>query len=387
MKIVIFYEKGNGVKDTLHNSIYTMLTDLNMSVTSIDYAYSLMNFPHSFSWFNQLKHKVKLKLSGKKYKIRTIDRLIKEIKDCDLIIFVTVPPEVFLPKSLNLIELIRSKTSIPILSYSCECYGNNGMWPYWIIKNYPESKGFDLFDHYLYASSALSYPIPNTTNPFSRIGFSLKNTTLKPLEKKEFIALIDFPREGHENLRQLQLEVLQKNNIKTIVLEKKISKEEIYQLYNRCSIFFLAFPESFGVPIIEFQTAGGLIFIPNTGYAPAHWLDKSGKLGSNFVIFSEDKLHLEELILKHKNDFDSNQNFKRFIKEYPELYFGDIDKLKEALDDVKKGLITSMSHTKYSDLKTIYAQNLIDYIENHKKDWEKYLNVSNKDIESGKKLA
>lgn len=387
MKVAILYEQSNGVKDTLFHSLNSMFEKINVDVIGIDYAYSLMNFPVVFSYQNQLKHKIKLLFQGKRYQIKTFNTLYREVKKCDFVIVITVVPEAFLPKTFDLLGELRRRLSIPILSYSNYFFGNRSMWPIWIINNYPESLGYDTYDYYLCSSVQSCYNLPALGNPFIKIGFSLQNTSLTYTKKNNrIIALIDFPRSGYEELRALQLKVLHKLNIETIELTKKMSREELYNIYDKCSFLFLSFPESFGVPILEFQAAGGLVFIPNRDYVMSHWLNNNADLGSNFILYEENERNLEEILTEQQIKFNAKSNFDCFVREYPDFFHGNLSNLKKVVEMIHLKKIQSESHKQYGNLKEVYRANLVNYINNQKPEWQNLVTVDNQAIETGKKL-
>src|SRR5690606_5643723 len=108
--------------------------------------------------------------------------------------------------------------------------------------------------------------------------------------------------------------------------------------------------ESFGLPIVELQLCGCYIFTPYNEWCPAHFLDKSpfeegvGKLGSNFMVYDNNKEILKKQLLHIKSNFDPNQVIERFKEEYPFYNKINLDQLNIFINKIKTGMIHSESH-------------------------------------------
>ncbi len=163
---------------------------------------------------------------------------------------------------------------------------------------------------------------------------SLKSYNLT--KKEEFIALIDFERKSYEEYRRVQLEALSELGIKTVVLDSDYTFSEIAEVYRKCSIYFLAFYEAFGVPIAELQACGACIFSPSPAWPMAHRLDarcpdaSAWKLSENFIIY-DSKADLINKMKEIRENYNPYQVFDNFVKNYPHFYEGDTAALSEII--------------------------------------------------------
>ena len=145
-------------------------------------------------------------------------------------------------------------------------------------------------------------------------------------KKGEFIALLDFERPFYMKERLIQLQALEETNTKYIVLNGHYSIQEIRQIYRKCSIYFLASHESFGLPICELQACGSYIFTPYLYWPIAHLIkenqhiSETGKLSPNFIVYDNDKTKLTEEMIKIKNFYDPQRVVDTF-KSYDPHYF------------------------------------------------------------------
>jgi hypothetical protein len=169
------------------------------------------------------------------------------------------------------------------------------------------------------------------------VGVNISNNTqLAPTVKKEFLAVLDFAQPGFEKYRLEQLNVLKSLDIKTIQLEGRYPIEEIRRIYSEASVFFLSFPETFGLPIAECLSCGAYIFSPDSSWPMSWRLDESpvsqgpGLLPDCFQIYQD----LEDLLAKLKKlkeEFDPEQTpkhvFQIFTKNYSHFYTGNQDDL------------------------------------------------------------
>lgn len=277
-----------------------------------------------------------------------------EIANADCIIVVFQSPSVFYRASLPRIEFLRNKfPNIPIVSFESKFLPNQG-WYGRIQKHKSGFFGLERFDWYLCGSLINEFAFPREIPKiYSLIGQNLIHPTLFP-NQDEFTALIDFKRVGFEAERMMQIDALEELGIPYIELSGRYTNAEIRYIYSKTNIYFIACRESFGLPILEIQLCGGLIFTPYSHWVPAHFLNKDlyekghGDLGSNFYVYNNDKELLKLKVIEVMNRFDAEKNVESFKLEYPLYYTQDKQELSAFLNDVASHKITSMSHLNYA---------------------------------------
>ncbi len=173
------------------------------------------------------------------------------------------------------------------------------------------------------------------------IGLRLLETPQQAsLQKNKFVALLDFARDGYEEYREIQLEALNTLNIDTIVLDKEYTFSEIADEFKKVSIAFIAFPEAFGVPIVQLQYQGSKIFSPQKSWVKRHALlddgevfsDNDSTFTSNFVFYD----NLDDLVIKLKNErhkHSPNIIRQTLLQNQPDFVDGDLNKLKNAIEE------------------------------------------------------
>ena len=157
--------------------------------------------------------------------------------------------------------------------------------------------------------------------------------------RPEFTALLDFPREGYEEQRAVQDSALHRLGINTIRLQGEYTYEEIEKLYQQSSVAFVAFPEAFGVPIVQLQHYGSYISSPERSWIMRHALlpagaayfsEASPRFTENFC-FYHDEEELIELLDKLRSTYDPSIVRSRFLNYQLEYSQGNLSKLWEAL--------------------------------------------------------
>jgi hypothetical protein len=269
---------------------------------------------------------------------------LKKLKAYDAVIISECCPNGFW-RDLYHIEKLRTILNKPVLFYEVYYLGNAPTQ----IRSLKES-GSALIERYSWHLS-----VANVTEvwikevaPWSCIGLDLTNTGLKPVAKKEFIAIVDFKQPGYEKYREEQIKVLDELEIKTIELCGNYTLEEIRSIYKQAAVFFIQFPEAFGLPIAECLASGAHIITPSSSWPMAWRLDDNpgvhldGKLPNIFTTYSstEDlKIKLVELREKYELDKTPFEIFDLFIKHYAHYYYGDKTKLKEVIEKIREGQI------------------------------------------------
>jgi glycosyltransferase involved in cell wall biosynthesis len=113
---------------------------------------------------------------------------------------------------------------------------------------------------------------------------------------------------------------------------------------------FLAFTESFGLPICELQACGCRIYMPDPHWASSHWISENGygprepKYSSNFVVYENDAELLAERIREEARTFDPAAVRATFERVQPQLLHGDRAALSDFLARVEDGTIHSRLH-------------------------------------------
>jgi hypothetical protein len=140
-------------------------------------------------------------------------------------------------------------------------------------------------------------------------------------------------------------------------LKGTYSRTEIHAIYRRCGIYFLAWPESFGMPICEVQACGGLVFTPTNEWCAAHCDDSKFPgpdfLPENIVVYGKNEDLLVSLLAARKESFSRIRNFKNFMRDQPHLYFGRGSTVSDFMRRVESGEIDSASHLKNPTLEEL----------------------------------
>lgn len=272
----------------------------------------------------------------------------KALKECDVIIVVSNCPSIFMPNSFPRLDYLRKQYNKPIVIYDSHFLPNQGWWKYISMKD--GHYGLERYDWYLVVGLVREFAIPvEIPKIYHEIGMDITSEELKP-EQDEFIALVDFKRDNQAENYSMVISTLEELGIKYIALDGKYTKSQIRSIYRKCAIYFVNFRESFGLPIVELQLCGAKIFTPSIDWCPAHFLDKSlyvessGKLGSNFVCYENDREILKEKILMVKEQFNPQKVLDSFKKEYPNYYRINREELCDFLSKVKSGEINSQTH-------------------------------------------
>ena len=266
--------------------------------------------------------------------------LLKKLKSYDAVIISECSPNGFW-KELYKVEKLKQIIKKPVLFYEVY-YLENAPTQVEFLKR----KGDPLTERYDWHLSVTSVTEirSNKQGPWSCIGIDLSKSGLGPNTKKEFIALVDFMQPGFEKYHEKQIKVLQELNITTIVLNGSYSLEEIRAIYKKASVFFIQFPEAFGLPIAECLACGAQIITPNSGWPMSWRLDDTpevhgeGILPDMFYTYSSYE-DLKQMLIRFKDSYDLEQTpqriFKKFIEYYPHYYFGNSQEINKVLSRIK----------------------------------------------------
>lgn len=366
MKIAILSCQGNSFQPIMAEGLQRMLDSVDVEAKIFTRGLSLIT--------NFANHNSKISKSSLKnflfHKIYAI-LLIEKLKKFDALIIISPVPTAFLNNFIN-DEVIRNLLKdIPIILYSNYYLYTvgGGIW----LKSLKQGNakrgilgsnhyGLERYDYYLSTSIITEKPLTTENHPYARIGINLDDRTLFP-DQKEFIALIDFERERYTEERKIQIEVLEETNTQYIILNGSYSRQEIREIYRKCSLYFLAHRESFGLPICELQACGSYVFSPYHNWCPGHWLKEDitqqdqGKFSPNFIVYDNNKEKLIQKINEIKSNLNPTQVREQFLKYHPHFFYGDIEEIKKFVKLLKEGKINSQSHLQYNelnDLKTFY---------------------------------
>ena len=267
-------------------------------------------------------------------------RVMQVLNQADAVVISECIPNAFW-KSLYNIEKLKTILKKPV--FICEVYwlGNAPTQIETLQKNGDSS--YERYDGHLFVSPVTEIRSTPTPNAFC-VGLLAKTWNLKPLPKKELIALVDFAQPGYEVFREIQISQLMKAGIPFIALESSYTIEEIRNIYQQVSLFFVQSPEAFGLPILECLCAGAQVFTPNSGWPMSWRLDKMpevhgpGILPICFTIYNGEDDLLSKL-LEFKEIFHPVETplqvFHEFLKTYPAFYEGDQAELNRCLDYIK----------------------------------------------------
>lgn len=276
----------------------------------------------------------------------------KIIEDCDCIIIVQHCPLSF--SEMPRIEYLRRQyPQKVIVNYDFHYLPNQG-W-YKRILNKPLHFGLERYDWYLPVGVVTEYAIPKEIPQiYTCIGMDIKENNLFP-DQKEFKVLLDFERNGYDKEREIIIDVLNELEIPYVTLQGRYTTDEIRSIYRSSSVYFISFRESFGLPISELQLCGSYIFTPYKEWAPAYFLDKDiysngvGNLGTNFVVYDNNKEILKRELIRIRSSFDSSVVCKKFKDEYSNYYSINRKALREFINKLENGTITSQTHLSFKE--------------------------------------
>ena len=270
------------------------------------------------------------------------NRIITNLRTKSTIFFCECFPNGFWRNYYDLESLRKQLPEIPIIFYEVQYIENVPTQ----VKRYLNSSDFGVerFDWHLTVSDTTELR-NSPQSPCSCIGLDLHHAGLQPVQKKGFLAIIDFLQPGYERYREEQIKTLKELNIETVVLKGEYPIDEIRKIYRQGSVFFIQCPESFGISIAENLSYGSCIFTPDSSWPMAFRINKNplpnepGRLPNCFVVYTG-REELKNKLIEYKNNFDSvftpKTIFNSFMKHYPHFYSGDLTSLEECLANTKK---------------------------------------------------
>ncbi|MBN2486811.1 MAG: hypothetical protein JXB34_12625 [Bacteroidales bacterium] len=268
------------------------------------------------------------------------------LKNFDAVIVCSCTPYAFYKHSYNVKAFKKKIDNKPVLYYAVQYLENSPT-----IKKRLVEGGHDLLGRYDWhlTVSPITELRGTPAPPWSQIGLYLKSSGLVPMPRKEFLVVVDFLRPGYEQYREIQLKVLKELNIAYISLEKPYSMEEIRAIYQKASVYFIQFPEAYGMPIAECLACGSYIGTPHSAWAMSWRLDEKvevhgpGTLPECFLVYdNEDDLREKLIVLRDKYHLENTPKavFDNFFAHYPSFYDGNMPALKEVLGRIESGTIT-----------------------------------------------
>ena len=360
MRIAILANKDNSFVPSLAESLQLMLE--RIGVESKIFYEGLIDI-RDYQPADQDSFVLFKKYFVKRYRDFRFYQLLSELKEFNAIVIIGHIPAAFLKGYIRDTTLRQALPETPIILYSNYYLPTRGSW----IKHLKEGNislgisegghyGLERYDHYLCTSVVSEYPLAKGQHPYSLIGITLDKRTLFPSHNNSFIALLDFQRTDHLEERRIQVQALKEAKVDFIELEGNYSRKKIREIYRRCSIYFVAHRESFGLPICELQACGSYIFTPYSNWCPSHWIKEDlslpgkGDLSPNFIVYNNDKERLIQEIYRIKKDFNPYKVCKTFRKYHPQLLDGDLEALQSFIEKLSSRKISSQSHVKYSSL-------------------------------------
>jgi hypothetical protein len=300
---------------------------------------------------------------------REFSSFVDRLRGTDVIVVVAAPPGAFSPSLFPNIEVLRQlMPDTPIVNYDLHYLPMLYSWAKLILRD-EETKlapehlaffkkgkfGLERYDWYLMVSVGSHTVLPPGEHPYSLIGMNLDDGSLYPEQNGEFMALLDFDvTEFHyPEMRKLQLEAVKKSGVKYQKLEGRYPRSEIRAIYRKAGAFLMSRSEAFGLPVSEVQACGSLVFLPDPHWAAAHWLGdnfyikREPSLTSNFVVYENDVDALAASLQSASENFDPLRARETFIREQPQLYYGDGVELSKFLERVQNGEIHSRLHSEH----------------------------------------
>jgi hypothetical protein len=298
--------------------------------------------------------------------------LVERLRHADLIVVVAHVPGSLSRHTLGNVEALRERLpDIPIVNYDLVYLPTVEKWGAAMLRGdlsdisaeemrliSPPPFGLERYDWYLVASVVSEVAMPSGPHPCSHIGMDIDDGTLFPDQDEALHVLVDFEqtRKDYSSYREIQLAALERSGTSFEVLEGRFTRSEIRKKYRKAGALMLAHRESFGLPIVELQACGGLIFTPKAEWAGAHWIKDDlsvaghGEHTSNFIVYENTVDDLVAELEEAKRSFDPAQRRKTFRREHPHFFHGDREVLGDFLDRVKSGKIHSKLHLEHAGI-------------------------------------
>lgn len=255
-------------------------------------------------------------------------RFVRRMSAFDFVVIAETSPKCYLKDEYDFVKGKRILGGIPMVYHGVYYLGNAPT-----ILDMFEREGQNdstIFDWHL-AVSSVTEVRSTPTPPWSQIGMYLKSSGLKPEIKRRTFAVVDFEREGREQIRNEQIQVLKDLDIPYVALSGSMSIDQIREIYRQATYYFIQFPESFGLPIAECLSCGAYVFMPDSSWAMAWRLDENpevhgpGKLADCFVVY-DNHMDLTNRLRALEEAYDLEDTprkvFSSFLANYRSYYEG-----------------------------------------------------------------
>jgi len=255
--------------------------------------------------------------------------LLRKLDSYDVII---VSSTISLIGRLEILKPLKALNR-PILFYEVFAYQGSD---YWIRQFGPTTHLF--FDGFL-TVSGIHDDQPILDKPIYEIGMDLPAP--KKLDfQRPFSALLDFPRKGYELEREIQKDALLSLKVPIIELDGEYSFREIEAIYSQVGVAFIAFPEAFGLPIVQLQYHGAYIASPNPSWIKRHALRPKGHVfdpvldqltfTKNFILYNSKETLIQKLseIMYNFNPWDTRITL---LEKQSHFVHGNLAELSKAL--------------------------------------------------------
>jgi hypothetical protein len=338
LKVAIFSRPGACFPNIISMGLQGMLKDIGIeskifyeSIPMLMRLLPLSKKPKR--WYNNFQFRVRNKL----FHFISDRKLLREVNNYDAIILSECYPNAFW-KNYFAVNELKDHFRGGIISYTespLDAAPANK-------RKYLDEDDYDehIYDYNLFVTRQMEVKVNLKSNQ-AAIGINLDDKKLlRPSRREEFFALVDFAQPGYETQRNQQLSVLKKLGIKYIALEGRYPIEVIRNLYSKAAVFFLAFPETFGLPISECLASGTFVCTPDSSWPMSWRLDENplsmgpGILPSCFLVYNGE-LDLENKLKELMNTYHLENTpvevFNNYIEHYGRFYYGDPRALHEIL--------------------------------------------------------
>jgi hypothetical protein len=282
-------------------------------------------FPQGMSWLNAIK--TPTGGIGGQIKMAVAKTRMRQLEEFDVIV---VAGTVGVLKDLELFGPLLAMNK-PVLHYQVFYLGGS---PHWLGR--VSARALDAFDGFL-GVSGIHDAEPIQPEKFFHIGMDVLPQCAFEA-KRDFVALLDFDRPDYAEERALHQHVLKQLKVPTIELNGEYSFKEIEAVYNKVALNFVAFPESFGVPVSQLQFYGSVVAAPSKMWVKRHAIlpthsifsdDGSAPFSGNFL-FYENEQDLIDRILDLRNRYAASHVRGDALRAQPHFFQGRLEALWNA---------------------------------------------------------
>jgi hypothetical protein len=174
-----------------------------------------------------------------------LDGLLKKLPKFDAIFVCAHMPLSLAKNSYQGVDRLKAELGAPIIDYDLCFWATRGTWIDLVRteSQYGGFAGFNRFDYYVVVSNISALPIKQSVSwPVSVVGGDFRHDELYS-DQDDFRVLIDFEDSNFNQERDIQLNVLQQMKIPYTILSGFYRQKDIYRIYRKHSVYFLAHPE------------------------------------------------------------------------------------------------------------------------------------------------